>query len=1066
MKIWNLAIRQPVFMSMILLASVVLGVYSYFRMPVDLFPNVEFPVVVVNTIYPGASTDEIEEQVTSVLEDELSTITGIDVVDSTSSEGVSTIIMQFTLDTEVDTARQDVLERVGNLRNNLPSGIQEPVIATFDPNAFPILRYGVSDATGELSPLELRALVDEEVKGPVETVQGVAAADVSGGQVREIQVYLDMLALEARNLAPQQVVSALQAENINLPGGTIANETTELLVRTPANLQTLDDIRNIIISQRGGAAVYLRDVAEVVDGLEERDQITRLNSEEAVVLDIRKQSAGNTVAIAEAVKEEVETLREVNPDLNIVMLSDQSIDVENSTDGAIEDLLWGALLASLVMLLFFRDLRNTFVTIAGLPVIMIATIFLMDTMGIGLNQISLLALALVVGLVIDDAIVVRENILRWLEKGYGPKQAASLGTQEVVLPVLATGATILAVFLPVAYASGIIGKFFREFGLTVSLAILVSTFEALTMAPMLSAYFFKSRNEDEDELDESEIDLDALDPSIVEHDEEEAGSGWLTRIYSALLNWTLRHKFITVVLAVLIMIGSFASVTLVEVGFLPPTNSYEFGVSMRLPAGTSMDVTQREAIQVEEILRSHPAVEHVVTNIGGTGTPEEASFTVVLADNTSRTVTAKTVSNELREPLANVPGILFVTAEGAVGGTTTDVSVIVEGIEGLDYDILSAEAERIADEFRAMDGMVDVDVSYKPGRPELQLDVDRDKAAQLGLTSSQIASTVRLLVNGEQVTTFRGEGEEAEIRVQLQQDNRASVEDILGINLVSATGASIPLRSVVQIEEAVGPSQIQHQDGRPIITVNANVINRTVASANTEINEFITSVQPTLAPGVEVRQGGDYESQTESLLDLLLAMLLGVVFIYMVLASQFSSLIQPLLIMLALPLAIIGGILGLVVTGSTLDMLAVIGFIMLMGLVTKNSILLVDFANRKRRQGFDATAAMAAAGPVRLRPVLMTSLSLILAMIPIALGLTAGGEFRRSMAIAIMGGMTTSTLLTLLVVPVFYAMVVGFLDRATERRAERRRTKRQQRLEERRRREAEESEALAQAPGD
>jgi len=1045
MKIWNLAIRQPVFMSMILLAGIVLGVYSYFRMPVDLFPNVEFPVVVVNTIYPGAGADEIDKQVTTILEDELKTVSGLDTIQSTSSEGVSTIIMQFSLDMAVDKASQAVRERVGNLRNQLPTGILEPVVATFDPNGQAIITFGVAERAGALSPLELRSLVDDKIKAPLETVPGVSAVDVNGGQVREIQVNLDLAALEARNIAPQSVVSALQAENINLPGGSVSDQSTDLLIRTPANFQTVEDLRNVLISQRG-APIYLRDVATVLDGLEKRETITRLNGEDAVIVSIRKQSATNTVAIAEDVKTMVEELRETYPQLDIALLSDQSTNIESSTDGAMEDLIWGSILASLVILFFFRDLRNTFVTMIGLPVIMIATLWIMDIFGIGLNQISLLALALVVGLVIDDAIVVRENILRWVEKGYSPKRAASIGTTEVVLPVLATGATILCVFLPVAYASGIIGRFFREFGLTVSIAIIVSTFEALTLAPMLSAYFFRARSDEDAEAHAGEADdLDELDPSKEEHFEEAAANNWLNRFYGAILGWTLRHKLITVILSVIIVVASFASVALVEVGFVPPTNAYQFTVNMRLPGGTALEVTEREALRVEEILRSHPAVETVVTNIGATGAPDQASFNVILRDQASRTVTAKTVANDFRAPLANVPGILFSTGGGGFGATT-DVQVEVVGLEGVPYAEINNGAQLVADRMRQIPGLVDVDVSYKAGRPELQLDIARDQAARLGLRPAQIASTVRLLVNGDTVSTFRGEGQEADIRLQLQQTNRATIDDVLNINMLTPTGASVPLRTLVKVNDAVGPSQIRRTDGEPIVTVSANVIGRSVPSANTEINQLLADIDASLPVGVNIRQGGNYESQTESMLNLLMAMLLGVIFIYMVLASQFSSLVQPLLIMLAMPLAVIGGILALVVTGSTLDMLAFIGFIMLMGLVTKNSILLVDFANRQRGQGANATEAMLAAGPVRLRPVLMTSLSLILAMIPVAAGLSAGGEFRRTMAIAIMGGMITSTLLTLLIVPVFYAIVVGFQDRLAARRAAKQAAKRQQRL--------------------
>ncbi len=795
MKIWNVAIRQPVFMSMILLAGIVMGVFSYFRMPVDLYPNVEFPVVAVITVYPGAGPHEVEQQVTTALEDELITTNGIDTVSSTSSEGVSTIVMQFNLNVPVAQARQNVLDKVNKIRNQLPKDIQEPVIQTFDPNDQPIMSFSVADRSGKLTPLQLRQVVKDNVQTPLQQVPGVSAVDINGGDVREILVNLDMRALEARHIAPQQVVATLQAENINVPGGTVEGSDKELLVRTPAYFQTLDDIRNVIISQRSATPVYLRDVAQVVDGLQQRDTVTRLNGKESVVMDVRKQSATNTLAIADGVKKKMTQIEKTNPDLAIAITSDQSTQIQKSTDGAIEDLLWGALLAAAVMLFFFRDLRNTLVTIAGLPVIMIATLFFMNSFGIGLNQISLLALALVVGLVIDDGIVVRENILRWVEKGYSPRKAASLGTAEVVQPVLATGATILAVFLPVAYASGIIGKFFREFGLTVSIAIIVSTFEALTMAPMLSAYFFRSKHDDEETTPAADDDdLDTVEERFEQGGDETGSDSWLHRIYKAMLNWTLRHRLITALIAVVVMVGSVASVRFIEITFLPKFAQHEFSVSMSMPAGTPLDVTTRAAIQVEDIIRSHPAVGDVVATIGGAGTPEKASFTVLLKDQNSRSITAETVINELRGPLANVPGILFaVTGNAGPGGASSDVTIELVGTEnGMDYNAMGAEAQKLSDEMAKIPGLVDINSSFKNGGPEMQLNVDRARAAQMGLSTAQIASTVRLLVNGDQVSTYRGQGtgtgSDVQINVQLQKNNRATVDDVLNIMLQTPSG--------------------------------------------------------------------------------------------------------------------------------------------------------------------------------------------------------------------------------------------------------------------------------------
>ncbi|MCB0083052.1 MAG: efflux RND transporter permease subunit, partial [Caldilineaceae bacterium] len=448
MKLWDLSIRQPVFMTMILTAGIVLGSVSFFRMPVNLFPEVEFPVVIVSTVYPGAGPEEVEDQVTSILEEELNSVNSIETITSRSSEGVSTIIMQFSLDASVDKVSQDVRDKVNLKRNELPRDIQEPIIRRFNPTDNPIMLFGVADKTGTLSSAALRTAVEDAVQTPLQGIEGVAAVDVDGGQQREIKVFLDLAALEARRIAPQQVISALQTENINVPAGALSEGDLEFLVRTTGSFETIDEVRNVVISQRG-APVYLRDVATVEDAFKTVETITRLNGEESIVISIRKQSGSNTLAVSEEVKKELATIAADNPNLTIAIAGDEADIISESTDGAIEDLLWSSLLATLVILFFFRDLRNTLITMSGLPVIMIATIFFMDLLDISLNQISLLALALVVGLVIDDGIVVRENIMRWIEKGYRPAEAASKGTAEVIIPVLATSATILAVFLPV-----------------------------------------------------------------------------------------------------------------------------------------------------------------------------------------------------------------------------------------------------------------------------------------------------------------------------------------------------------------------------------------------------------------------------------------------------------------------------------------------------------------------------------------------------------------------------------------------------------------------------------------
>ncbi len=1006
---------------MILAAGIVLGTVSYFRIPVNLFPEVDFPVVVVQAVYPGAGPEEIEETVTEVLEDEFGSLPGLDEISSTSLEGLSQVVLTFSLESDTAESYQRVTERVNGVRRRLPADVQEPTILRFDPSASPILRFGVANTTGDLSSVELRQWVEENLENQL-YVNGVAEVEVTGGDTREIQVLLNIEAMEARRISAQEVINALQTENLNVPGGNVEDGGQSLLVRTDNNFETVNEIGDVVVRQQG-APVYLRDVAEVVDGFAERERITRLNGQESIVVNVRKQSGTNTLAVANDVKDVLAEVDVANPDFEIATAGDESIIVAESTNGALSDLLWGALLAALVILLFFRNVRNTLLTIIGLPVIMISTLFFLDVFGVTLNQLSLLALALVIGLVIDDGIVVRENILRWIERGYSPREAASRGTAEVILPVIATTATILAVFLPVAYAEGIIGQFFRDFGFTVSIAVVVSTFEALTLAPMLAAYFFKpSQRAQAGQIDEAA-------------GQETAGSGPLDRLYRAMLGWSLDHRWLTVGAALVIVAGSLYGAQFIERAFIPTIDRGQFDVSMELPAGTPLSTTVREATQVESILRSHPDVDAVFSDIGSATAPESASFFVKLVDENG--ATSRETIDELREPLALVPNLSFQLSEGATGGDllvgSKDIIVEVTGRAG-ESAALGAYAEELADQLVAILGAVDVEDSYDAARPEAQIDVDRERAANVGLSAAQIGSTLRTLISGQVASTFRGGGEEADILVRLSPDDRSSLENVLDINLLTPQGQLVPLRSIADVELAAGPTQIARADRLPIVSVGLNVSGRDVASVSGDVNDLLASLDP--PDGISVGLGGDAETQAESFRNLSAALLLAVVFIYMVLASQFASFVQPLLIMIALPLSIIGALLALLITGRPLDLTAFIGFIMLMGLVTKNSILLVDFANQARRDGASADLAMRRAGPVRLRPILMTAISLILAMIPVSLGLTEGGEFRQSMAIAIVGGMITSTLLTLFVVPVAYSFIVGLQDRGRERRGE------------------------------
>ncbi len=1019
MKPWEISIKQPVFICMIMLALIVLGVLAYTGMPLDFFPDVSYPTMAVITVYAGAGPGEIETQVTKPLEEAMVTTPGVEEVQSRSYEGYSIVIVSFSLDKDEKLALQEVREKVANVRSELPDGVLEPTIMAYDPSSLPILRISVGHSA-ELADQasDVRLLVTEGVLPRLQRIDGVADAAVTGGREREIQVFLDADALRARRVAPQQVIAAIVAESYSIPGGSIEQAGQDLLLRTPGNFRTVEDVANLQVATALGA-VRVGDIATVQDGWKEQDTYSRLDGQEAVLISVRKQSGTNTVQVAERVKKQLAALSEERPDLNLVVVQDQSLFVRETVNDAMRELLIGALAASLIVFLFFRNLRNTLVTVAGLPIILLGTFAVMSARGMTINFVSLLALTLSVGLIIDDAIVVRENIFRHMEMGKTPKEASAQGTAEVALPVIAMSLTIVSVFLPVAFVKGLIGQFLNSFGLVVSMAVLISLVEALTFAPMLSAYLFKQQ---EARVSEAEVE------SGIAH----AGLGWIERLYLRSLGWTLRHRLVTLVIGIAILAASAFGATFLKQSFLPSIDQGAVDLSLTLPPGAALVRTDGQARGLEARLLAMESVESVLTTVGGRGTPETASFHVSLKDG----YPLESFVTQARNALTDVPGLSisggsFVAM--AAGGTSIlgkPIQITMQTVG--DGDALNQFSLELKEKLKAVPGLVDVDVSYRPGKPEILLVVDRRKAADMGINIATVGSTLRTLVEGADVATFRGEGAEADIRVQLQESDRARLDQILALQMPTARGF-IPLRQIAHLEEGSGPTEINRVDRQPAVIIGADSFGRVQADVLDDVTQVMEAAG--LPDGVTWRDTGELELMNDAFAALGTAMALAVLFIYMVLASQFGSFIQPLIIMLALPLAAIGGLLALLVFRLDLDMTAMIGLILLFGLVTKNSILLVDLTNKMRRQrGMDIHQALKVAGPIRLRPILMTTLALILGMLPVAIGLGAGSSVRQPMAITVIGGLITSTILTLLLVPTAYSLVEGVLGRFARRR--------------------------------
>ncbi|MGB8645061.1 MAG: efflux RND transporter permease subunit [Anaerolineae bacterium] len=1013
MNIPKISISQPVFITMLMVALIVVGVLGYTRLPLDLLPDISIPTIAISTVYAGASADDVERTITKPIEEAVSSLNGVQNVNSTSQENLSLVTVSFTLDTNSQRAAQDVQEKINAIRGSFPRDASSPTVQRFDFAALPIMTLGVADHTGKMNPEELRRFVDNTITPSLERIDGVAQVNVTGGLVRQVQVQLHLDALRERRLSPQQVSNAIAQSNTSLTGGTLTQNGSNLLLRIPGQFKSLDEIGNVVVASPSGVRVYVRDVATVTDGYADVSTHSRVNGLDSIAISILKQSGSNTVNVAANVQAEIASLQKQYPDLALIVTSDQSEFIQSSVQDSLADLALGGVFAALVVLFFFRDLRNTIVTVVGLPVIMIGAFAAMQFLGLTLNLITLLALSLAVGLVIDDAIVVRENIFRHMERGEDPKTAALNGTTEVGLAVLAMTLTVVSVFLPIAFVNGLIGRFFSQFGLAVTAAVLISLFEAFTLAPMLSAYWFKQRKSQPGH----------------EHDEAAGAQlGWLDRLYRRGLGWTLSHKLATAGIGALTFVAILACIPLLQFNFFPSTGQNTFTIAIQMPPGTALDATDAQARQVEAVLRSLPEAEDVFVSVGGTSTPENASFTVKVRDSNA----IPRIELQLRQTLGNVPG--FALAGGGFGGGGTGVTSrpIQLNLQttGSTDDLIVA-SQQIMDAIKDVPGVVDLGRSYQSGKPELHVNVDNNRAAQLGLNTTVVGAAVRTLVNGDVVSRYQDPGREADIVVRLRPQDRTRIQDILDLSLTTATGQIVPLRNVATLTNASGPTALERLNREPKITVAANILNRAQQSVVNDIQARVNKLQ--LPAGVRVNYGGQVQQLSEGFSSLLVSLLLSVVFVYMVLASQFGSFTQPFVMMLALPLSLLGAFLALIITGIPFDLTAMIGIIMLFGLVTKNSILLIDFTNRLRKQGMSRDQALLTAAPIRLRPILMTSFALILGSLPVALGLGSGGSFRQPLSLVVIGGLITSTILTLLLVPVAYSLMdilLGRLGRA------------------------------------
>ena len=1045
----KVSLRNPVFATMVMLAFVVLGVFSYQRLKVDQFPNIDFPVVVITADYPGASPEIVESEVTKKLEEGVNAIAGINALTSRSYEGTSVVIIEFQLFVDGRKAADDVREKVAAVRPLLRDEVKEPRVLRFDPASRAIWSVAVLPDSGKdgdkakpPSAVDMTNWADQVLKKRLENVRGVGSVSLVGGTRREINAYLDPQALEAHGVTADQVASAVRAENQELPLGAIRSPLQERVVQIDARMRRPEDYNRIIVTRKGGTPVTLGQLARVNDGAQEIDSLALLDGERTLLLAVQKAQDENTIEVVDGlVRTLTEIRKELPPGVKLEPILDASRPIRVAVQNVRQTLIEGALLTVLIVFLFLNSWRSTVITGLTLPIALIGTFFFMYLFGFSINMLTLMALSLCVGLLIDDAIVVRENIVRHVQMGKSAFRASMDGTQEIGLAVLATTLSIVAVFMPIGFMGGIIGKFFHEFGLTIVAAVLISMFVSFTLDPMLSSIWH--------------------DPAIETHGQHHAPvtfydktigrvTGWFDRTtdalaegYQRILRWSLLHKLATVVMAVAIFVLSIFMVPLLGTEFVPKADFSETTVNFYTPPGSSLELTETKARQVDAILRELPEVRYTLTTInsGNAAGKNYANVYVRLVDRRQRQRSVDQMSAVLRERLRQVPGIT-VTHVGlldAVGGNKQ----IEFSLQGGDLRELERLTALVTEKIRPIPGLVDLDTSMKARKPTIEVEVHREAASDLGLGVAQMGASLRTLVAGQTVGTWRAPDDNTyDVNVRLAPEARTQLQDLerLPFSVTSATDGStrvIKLNQVATVRETTGPNQINRRDMTREVAINANVYNRSAGEVSADIRKVLDSVA--FPPGYRYQFSGSTKNMAESFGYALSALALAIVFIYMILASQFKSFLQPLALMTSLPLTLIGVVLALLMFGSTLSMFSIIGVVMLMGLVTKNAILLVDFANRAREgvrteegeviePGLPREEALLLAARVRLRPILMTTLAMIFGMVPLAFALSEGSEQRAPMGQAVIGGVITSSLLTLVVVPVVYC----YLDDLTQ----------------------------------
>ena len=1021
MNLPDFSVKRPVTILMLFIGLILIGLISSQNLGLDLLPDLSFPMSAIMVSYPGVAPQEIENMVTIPLEEAIGTIQGVKKISSFSREGSSVVLMEFNWGTDMDMSAINIREKIDQVKGYLPDDASDPIIIKFDPSLMPILVLGVDSEERDLQKLQEYA--EDIIKPRLERLEEVASVSINGGLSRQILISIDNEKLRSNQLSFGQVAAALAGENINLPAGTLREGTINFLVRTLGRFESIQEIEQVLISNIRGKQIYLSDIAKVEDTFKDRNSITYVNGKPGIMVSLQKESGKNTVTVARRVFKELKAIQKLLPDdISITPVFDSSDFIQKTISQVGWVALYGAIIAVFVLLFFLGNLSSTLIISFAIPISLIFTFTLLYFSNLTLNMMTLGGLALGIGMMVDNSIVVLENIFRYREIGTDVKKSACLGASEVGTAISASTFTTIAVFFPILYVQGIASELFRPMGYTITFSLLTSLLVALTLVPMLSSKILRFRVKTESQSDaKGRLIQDSL------------GHGgkifnFVREEYASLITWSLKHRIIVFILAVVIFAGSILLIPFVGTEFLPSSDQGQFNISITLPTGTNLETTREIVSEVEKIVSKIPEIKSVLTTAGegsggmgfSGGGGNSGTIMVNLVEQNQRKRNMSQIINDLRQKIGTYPDAqIKFSQQGFSFSSGSDLEIKISGDSP---DELERIANRVIELTAEVEGIYDLESSVEDIRPELHVNIDRGKANLYGLNTAQIASTVQDALLGRVVSLYQEEGDQIDIRIRLDEEDRNSIEEVENLLISSNVGLQIPLKEIAEVIVDSGPKGIDRENQQRIINVSGNISERFLGKVIQDAKQKLEKLK--LPEDYRYEFVGQNKEMQESFMQLAQALVLSIILVYMIIAAQFESLLMPLAVMFSVPFSLIGVIMGLLLADKSLNVLSYIGIIMLVGIVVNNSIVLVDYINKLRKKGMERNEAIILGGETRLRPILMTMFTTVLALVPMAISIGEGSELRAPMAITIIGGLSSSTFLSLIIVPIFYT----FLD--------------------------------------